>query len=99
MSIGTRIAPPELRAEIDAWLAKFAAPGMCNPDDQTPCVTGEPTDDARSTDRRTSAHRQHDALGALVRGQLGNPTLGQHHGLPVSVVVSTTLSELIAAAG
>jgi Domain of unknown function (DUF222) len=99
MSIGTLIATPELRAEIDAWLAKFAAPGMCNPDDQTPCVTGEPTDDARSTDRRTFAQRQHDALGALVRGQLGDPTLGQHHGLPVSVVVSTTLSELIAAAG
>jgi hypothetical protein len=98
-SVGKLIATPELRAEIDAWLAKFAAPGMCNPDDETPCVTGEPADDAVSTDRRTPAQRQHDALGALVRGQLGDPHLGQHHGLPVAVVVSTTLSELTCATG
>jgi hypothetical protein len=99
MSIGKLIATPELRAAIDAWLAKFAAPGMCNPDDETPCVTGEPTEDAIGTDRRTPAQRQHDALNALVRGQLGDPKLGQHNGLPVSVVVSTTLSELTSAAG
>jgi hypothetical protein len=99
MSIGKLIATPELRATIDAWLAKFAAPGMCNPDDETPCVTGEPTDDAIGTDRRTPTQRQHDALNALVRGQLGDPKLGQHNGLPVSVVVSTTLNELTSAAG
>ncbi|MGB9302706.1 MAG: HNH endonuclease signature motif containing protein [Mycobacterium sp.] len=99
MSIGKLIATPELRAEIDSWLAKFAAPGMCNPDDESPCVTGEPTDDAIGTDRRTPAQRQHDALSALVRGQLGDPKLGQHNGLPVSVVVSTTLSELTSGAG
>jgi hypothetical protein len=99
MSIGKLIATPELRATIDAWLAKFAAPGMCNPDDETPCVTGEPTDDARNTDRRTPAQRQHDALSALLRGTLGDPTLGQHNGLPVAVVVSTTLAELTSAAG
>ncbi|OSC36377.1 maturase, partial [Mycobacterium decipiens] len=32
MSIATLIATPELRANLDAWLARFAAPGMCNPD-------------------------------------------------------------------
>src|SRR5271157_4434243 len=42
MSIGKLVASPELRANLDAWLARFAAPGMCNPDDQTPCVDGEP---------------------------------------------------------
>ena len=42
MSIGKLIASPELRANLDAWLARFAAPGMCNPDDETPCVDGEP---------------------------------------------------------
>ena len=31
MSVGKLVADPELRAGIDAWLAKYAAPGMCNP--------------------------------------------------------------------
>jgi hypothetical protein len=34
-----------------------------------------------------------------VRSQLGNPTLGTHRGLPVTVVVSATLSQLQQAAG
>lgn len=76
MSIGKLIATPELRANLDAWLARFAAPGMCNPDNQTPCVTDEPTEDAAATDARRPAQRQHDALNALVRGQLGDPALG-----------------------
>jgi hypothetical protein len=88
-----------LRANIDAWLAKFAAPGMCNPEDVIPCVTGEPTDEAASTDTRTPAQRQHDAFNALVRGQLGDPKLGLHNGLPVCVIVSTTLQELMSGAG
>ncbi|MBW0016038.1 MAG: HNH endonuclease [Mycobacterium sp.] len=99
MSVGKLVASPELRANLDAWLAKFAAPGMGNPDDETPCVAGEPTDEAASTDRRTPAQRQHDAINALVRGQLGDPKFGLHNGLPVTVIVSTTLQELTAAAG
>jgi hypothetical protein len=99
MSVGKLVASPELRANIDAWLARFAAPGMCNPDDETPCVTGQPDDDAASKDLRTPAQRQHDALNALVRGQLGDPKLGLHNGLPVSVIVSTTLQELTSGAG
>lgn len=99
MSIGRLIATPQLRAHLDAWLARFAAPGMCNPDDQTPCLDGEPTDDTRNTDVRSHAQRQHDALSALVRGQLGDPKLGTHRGLPVSVIVSTTLKEITTGAG
>lgn len=99
MSIGKLIASPELRANIDAWLARFAAPGMCNPDDQAPCVDGEPSEDATNNDARTPAQRRHDALNALVRGQLGDPKLGQHNGLPVTVVVSTTLQELTSGTG
>ena len=34
---------PEARAALDAVFAKWAAPGMCNPDDEVPCVDGEPT--------------------------------------------------------
>ena len=33
---------PEARATLDAVFAKLAAPGMCNPDDEAPCVDGEP---------------------------------------------------------
>jgi hypothetical protein len=99
MSIGKLIASPELRANLDAWIARFAAPGMCNPDDEKPCVTGQPDDDAASKDLRTPGQRQHDALNALVRGQLGDPKLGQHNGLPVTMIVSTTLQELTSGAG
>lgn len=99
MSVGRLIATPELRANLDAWLARFAAPGMCNPDDQSPCVGGEPAEELKNTDLRTHAQRQHDALNALVRGQLGDPKLGVHHGLPVTVIVSTTLKELTSGAG
>ncbi len=99
MSVGKLIASPELRANLDVWLARFAAPGMCNPDDQTPCADGEPTNEAARGDLRTPAQRQHDALNALVRGQLGDPKLGVHNGLPVAVIVSTTLQELTSGTG
>jgi hypothetical protein len=99
MSIGKLVASPELRANLDAWLARFAAPGMCNPDDETPCVDGEPGDEIASRDMRSHAQRQHNALNALVRGQLGDPKLVQHNGLPVTVIVSTTLQELRSGAG
>lgn len=99
MSIGKLVASPELRADLDAWFARFAAPGMCNPDDCTPRVAGEPDADAAAHDPRSHPQRQHDALAALVRGQLGDPKLGTHHGLPVTVIVSTTLAELSAGAG
>jgi hypothetical protein len=72
MSIGRLIAPPqaggtptpELRANIDARFARFAAPGMCNPDDPAPCVTGEPADEIAAHDLRSHPQRQHDALNA-----------------------------------
>jgi hypothetical protein len=94
MSVGRLVATPQLRAEIDAWLAKFAAPGMCNPDDQSPTVTGDPSQDVIDRDSRSNAQRQHDALGALVRRQLGDPKLGRHNGLPVTVIATATLEQL-----
>ncbi len=33
---------PEARATFEAVLAKLAAPGMCNPLDDSPCVDGAP---------------------------------------------------------
>lgn len=50
-------------------------------------------------DTRTKAQRNHDALKAVMRNALMSKELGQHGGLPVTVVVSTTLAELQSAAG
>ncbi|WP_232077677.1 HNH endonuclease signature motif containing protein [Mycolicibacterium aichiense] len=97
MSVGRLIATPELRALLDGWFTKFAAPGVCNPADQTPTLT--PSEDVADRDLRSHAQRQHDALTALVRGQLGDPKLGQHNGLPVTVIVSATLQDLQAKTG
>lgn len=94
MSTGRLVATPALRAELDAWLAKFAAPGVCNPSDPQPAVDDQPSQDQIDADRRTHAQRQHDALSALVRSQLGNPKLGTHRGLPVTVIVSASLQDL-----
>ncbi len=94
MSTGKLIATPQLRAELDAWFAKFAAPGMANPDDHTPVINGEPSEDAARQDLRSHGQRQHDALGVLVRSQLGNPELGTHRGLPVTVIATTTVADL-----
>ena len=99
MSVGTLIANAQLRAELDAWFAKFAAPGMCNPDDQSPTVAGEPSQDVIDRDARGHAQRQHDALSALVRGRLGDPALGKHNGLPVTIIATATLDQLQARAG
>ena len=55
---------PQLRAGIEAVLAKWAAPGMCNPADQSATVDGEPSDAAADRDTRSSAQRNHDALNA-----------------------------------
>ncbi len=99
MSTGKLIATPELRAMFDAWLAKFAAPGMGNPDDQTPVLTGEPAEDVALRDTRSHGQRQHDALSVLVRSRLGDPELGTHRGLPVTVIATATVQDLQAKAG
>jgi hypothetical protein len=90
---------PQLRAAIEAVLAKLAAPGVCNPDDDTPVVDDAPDEDAVRRDTRSQAQRNHDGLLAGLRGLLASGELGQHNGLPVSIVVTTTLKDLEAAAG
>jgi hypothetical protein len=64
MSSITGYLTPEARATIDAVLAKLAAPGMCNPEDDTPCVEGSPSEQAVGNDTRSCAQRNHDALNA-----------------------------------
>ena len=90
---------PEARATWEAVLAKLAAPGMCNPDDDTPVVDGAPPEEAVQRDTRTAPQRNHDGLNAAMRAMLASGNLGQHNGLPVAIVVTTTLDDLEAAAG
>ena len=90
---------PEARAGIEAVLAKTAAPGMCNPDDDTPVVDGPPDQEAVQRDSRSTAQRNHDGLNAALRALLASGKLGQHNGLPATIVVTTTLKDLEAAAG
>jgi hypothetical protein len=90
---------PEARATIEAVLAKLAAPGMCNPAEQAPRVDGAPSQQAIDADTRSAAQRNHDALNAGLRALLASGHLGQHHGLPASIIVTTTLAELEAGAG
>ncbi len=109
-SISGRLTPEAL-AIWEAIFAKEAAPGHNNPDDENPDApdNGEPpsADQSRDresrpqtcTDTRTHAQRQHDAFLAVGRSALSSGELGQHNGLPVTVIVSTTLQELEKAAG
>ncbi len=90
---------PELRATLEAVLAKLAAPGMCNPVDKQPTTDGAPSQDAIDRDVSSPAQRQHDVLTAALRVVLASGSLGQHNGLPATIIVSTTLAELDAVAG
>jgi Domain of unknown function (DUF222) len=99
MSRLSGLLTPELRAAIEAMLAKLAAPGACNPEDETPMVDAIPDEEAVRRDSRSEAQRNHDGLLAGLRGLFASGELGQHNGLPVSIVVTTTLEDLEAAAG
>ena len=89
---------PEAWAVIEVLFAKYAAPGMCNPADDEPCTSGTPSQAQIDNDTRTLAQRQHDAL--LVIGRIALMTdLGKLNGLPVSVIIRTTLQDLESRAG
>jgi len=84
---------------LDAVFAKLAAPGMCNSADLTPCTGGTPSQAAIQGDTRSAGQRNHDALLTLARHALASGELGHHNGLPASIVVTTTLTELQAGCG
>jgi len=99
MSLATLWATPELRATLDAVIAKLGAPGVCNPDDPAPTIDGEPPPQAVNRDTRTPGQRAHDALTAMGRAVLASGELGQHRGMPTTIIVQTTLQALQNAAG
>jgi hypothetical protein len=90
---------PEASAIYEAIYAKWAAPGMCNPADEQPCVSGTPSQAQIDNDHRSLAQRQHDALVAVGRSVLESGQLGQHNGLPTSIIIRTTLQDLESRAG
>jgi hypothetical protein len=90
---------PQLRAGLDAVLAKWAAPGMCNPADADPTVAGAPPRQGIDADVRSPAQRTHDGLGAMVRATLMSGELGSHQGLPVTIVATVALQDLQAKTG
>lgn len=99
MSRLTGYLTPEARASIEALWAKLAAPGMCNPDDEMPVVDDPAPEETARRDMRSEAQRNHDALNAAIRALLASGNLGQHNGLPASIVVTVRLQDLEAAAG
>ena len=90
---------PDARATLEAVQAKLAAPGMCNPDDEHPCTSGTPSQAQIDGDRRSFGQRTHDALTAMGRSILSSGELGQHNGLPATIIVTTTLQDLESARG
>jgi hypothetical protein len=80
------------------WPAR-RPPAMANPADATPRLNGTPSEQASKADDRSPAQRAHDALAAALRAAVASGTLGHHNGLPASIVITTTLQDLEAAAG
>ncbi|WP_051178387.1 HNH endonuclease signature motif containing protein [Nocardia concava] len=104
MSTITGQLTPAARALLDPIFADLAQPGMCNPDDpQSPQrakgIHPDALQAAARRDTRSTAQRQHDALIALLRPEMGPANLGQHRGLPVSTIITMSLAEVEAAAG
>jgi hypothetical protein len=90
---------PDAAALLAAVYARYATPGMCNPADPQPCTSGTPTQTQIDNDHRTLAQRQHDALVAVLRIALMSGDLGTLNGLPVTVIIRTTLQDLESRAG
>jgi len=95
----TAVLTPAAWAIWEALFAKYSAPGMCNPADQVPATSGTPTQDQIDADTRSLAQRRHDAMEFIGRTALDKAELGQHNGLPTTIIVRTTLDDLESRAG
>lgn len=85
---------PEAWATLEPLMERNAAPGMCNPADEHPCLDGEPTDEQIRNDTRTTGKRNHDALLALCKRMLTTQPTGTINGLPANVVITVSLTDL-----
>ena len=57
---------PELRATLEAIWAKLAAPGRCNPGDQTPIIDEQAGEDAIGRDTRSNAQGEGRFSGNII---------------------------------
>ncbi|MQY27525.1 HNH endonuclease signature motif containing protein [Nocardia aurantia] len=94
MTTCTMVVDPETRALLETIFAKWAKPGVLNPGDPAPVTDAEPDEAAVQRDSRTAGQRQHDAFKAVLRNCVASGELGQHRGLPVTMIVSMSLQEL-----
>ncbi len=91
---------PTLRALLDPVLAKYARPGVGNPDDAaSPGAEVDHADpaliaQAAQRDTRTAAQRNHDAFTLLLSSLINADTLGSHRGMPVSTILTMRLQDL-----
>ena len=106
MSTLTATLDPITRALFDVVLAKWAAPGMNNPDDElSPIGDGSDIDadllrESADRDCRSQSQRNHDALKALLDAAVNGGLLGgSHRGLPPQIIVSITDAQLREHAG
>lgn len=97
---------PKARAMLDVILAKMAAPGMNNPDDEhsprgaTVDADIDKLTEAAGRDHRSTGQRNHDALEELFRLVLDGGALGQsHRGLPPHIIVKVNEADLRDRAG
>ncbi|MEV2225414.1 DUF222 domain-containing protein [Nocardia vinacea] len=96
---------PVLRALLDPLLAKYARPGVCNPEDpDSPAVDIDAVAPAALAaaarrDHRSAAQRNHDALTAVLRSGLVAEDLGSHRGLPVTTILTMKLDDLAQMSG
>ena len=100
----------EAAAYFKAIESVWAAPGVNNPADTEPIPNPSPNPldpdasadpaaeaalaEAAERDTRTPARRSHDAFKTLCRDIVMSKKLGQHGGLPVTVVITATLADL-----
>lgn len=105
MSKTTGWLTPMLRAELEAFFAKWAAPGLNDPDNpDSPHgdgsgATAAERDAAAERDNRTVGQRQHDALDALLRAAMESRLLGEHMGASLTVILTMTVEQLETASG
>jgi hypothetical protein len=90
---------PQAMASWEPLLAKLAAPGMCNPEDPQPRVSGTPTADQIHADTRNIGQRHHDALIAIARNALASGELGKHNGIPTTIIATTSVQNIQRQAG
>ncbi|WP_235747373.1 HNH endonuclease signature motif containing protein [Nocardia coffeae] len=91
---------PVLRALLDPVLAKYARPGVGNPDD--PASPRADVDGADPTliaaaaqrDSRTAAQRTHDAFALLLGELVDTSKLGSHRGIPVTTVLTMRVEDV-----